>query len=177
MKKVCLLLTFVMGVIFSSYSQTIYYKQESTVDEYGVKSKGSGKVMCITFANSKRVCYPSDRNGNKTGQDQYIYKQTSDNGIHIYTSAIKEKVENLQASRNRNYGNYFGLMGTFSSQNGYDEGYYVGLSLSGFPTYKYSNDFSRLNISYKNSSNQTTKPTEVWVQVASPNEEPDDFMY
>lgn len=177
MKKVCILFAIVWGVIFSAYSQTFYYKQESTVDEYGVKSQGSGKIICITFVNSKRVCYPSDKNGNKTGQDQYLFKQTTASGVHLYTSAIKEKVEKLHATRNQNFGNYFGLMGTYNSQNGYEEGVYIALSTTGFPIYKYSNDFSRLNISYINGSNQQTKPTEVWVKVASPVEQTDDFMY
>lgn len=152
-------------------AQTYYYKQEALVNENGVKSRGSNQIICITFVNSKRVCYLSDQDGNLITNDQYAFRTTS-NGVHIYTSILKEKVENRKSQSNS-----FWTINPNAVQNAYEDGYYMGENMKGFPTYKYSNDFSRLNISYKNNSNVQTKPTEVYIRVSSPDEALDDSMY
>lgn len=174
MRRIFALVMLLFVVCMSSLNaQTYYYKQESLVNENGVKSKGNNQIICITFVNSKRVCYLSDKDGNLRGNDQYSFRTTS-NGVHIYTSILKEKVENR---RNQSQGYSSWGINPNAVQNAYEDGFYLGESMKGFPTYKFSNDFGRLNISYKNNSNVQTKPTEVYIKVASPNESFDDSMY
>lgn len=135
--------------------------------------KGNKSIICITFVNDKSVCYKSDRDGNLSDSDQFRFRQTTKNGVHIYTSIIKERVENRQ--RNQNQIGMFGYIDPNAIQNGYEQGFYTGYTLVGFPNYKFSNDFSKLNIMYTQGKQQ--KPTEVYVRVSEPTEQIDDSMY
>lgn len=171
-----LVLSFVLFTIstISVSGQTLFYQQESIVNSDGVKSKGNGNIICITFIKNKTICYPSDKNGNAQDQnDCYCYKQTLSNGVLLYTSLIKEKVENRN-SQPQQY-NWMGLY-NYNLSDSYENGYYTGKSMVGFPSYKFSSDLSRLNISYTKGSNGQ-KPTEVYVRVSSPNKPIDETMY
>lgn len=174
------LVMFILGCA-ELFSQTYFYQQESVVNEYGVKSKGNGQVICITFINNKGVCYPSDKNGNAENElSVYQFKGTLKNGVHLYTSVLKDRVDaRNEASRNRPAPRSWIEMYAQQNQNvgnAYENGYYLGQNLIGWPSYKFSSDFSRLNINYTKGQNGQ-KPTEVYVRISSPNKSVDETMY
>lgn len=171
MKKNVILLFLLLFVSFLSIqAQTYYYKQISLVDNNGVKRQGSERIECITFVNQKGVCYWSDKNGNQLrNQDSFVFRQTVSNGIHIYTSYVLENMQRRASQRSP----FSPFLNPNSVNDAYWDSYYGS---GGVPTYKFSRNFDRLNISYTKGS-VMQKPTEVWVRVSSPAEEFDGTMY
>lgn len=84
MKKLLFIyITLLFGVI-SVEAQTMFYKALFTVEELsGMKMSKKMNDMYITFANGKRPCYISDKNGKSTSAYACYYKG-EENGMYIY---------------------------------------------------------------------------------------------
>ena len=86
MKKSILISIFIAVVAAYGYGQTrqtYYYKHIENVDNNGVKTKGSGSMICITFTQNS--CYISDENGYiiKSGISSFTC-QNFDNKVYHY---------------------------------------------------------------------------------------------
>jgi len=164
MKKFIIL--FFLMVTFASIAdaQTYKYRHISNVDESGVKSKGSGTVIFVTFVDSKRLCYMSDTNGNakSNGAGAQQVFVTTKNNVHVYKS--KAEVWRDQGVTS----NPFMSDPTKAAAIAWRES-------SGYENYKFSSDYSRLNIATRggNSGNST----KVYERVTSDVSEEDSEMY
>ncbi|MDR1023429.1 MAG: hypothetical protein LBL94_09205 [Prevotellaceae bacterium] len=87
MKKVILISAFLGLATTYSYGQTYYYKCVASFDKDGVKS-ACDKLDIITFINNKRMCYPSDKDGNKlynaVAAVTFSFIETLNGSTHVY---------------------------------------------------------------------------------------------
>lgn len=161
----------------SVFSQTYYYKQVSLVDDYGVKRQGSNRILCMTFVNEKRMCYWSDKNGNNTSKyESFAYKSTNTKGVHLYESTLldvgRERIEDMRPGQD-----YFSMMAKISDMGRAErQGAHTARLVIGFPSFRFSNDFKRLNVIYTKGTSEK-KPTEVWERVTAAAESDDSDLY
>lgn len=174
------LLSLILLLIVTSlpvFSQTYYYKQVSKVDDYGVKSQGNNGICCMTFVNEKRICYWSDKSGNNNSKyESFAYKSTNTKGIHLYESTLlevgKQIIEDMRPGQD-----YFSMMGKMSDMNRAErKGAYTAGLVAGFASFRFSNDFKRLNVIYSKGT-MGKKPTEVWERVSAESEADNSELY
>lgn len=177
MNKLLFSILLLIVTSISAYSQTYYYKQVSLVDEYGVKRAGNNRILCISFVNERRMCYWSDKNGNNTSKyESFTYKSTNSKGVHLYESTLlevgKQKIEDRRPGQD-----YFSMMAKMSDMRRAERyGAHTAGMISGFASFRFSNDFKRLNVVYtKGTSGQ--KPTEVWERVNAAEEADNSDLY
>jgi len=93
MKRIHLILYFLVLAVSYGYGQTFYYQAVADIDKNGAKSKATGYCY-ITFINNKNVCYESDEDGYKSkpllsnpgvgsGEGNYYYRKTHE-GTLVY---------------------------------------------------------------------------------------------
>lgn len=140
-------------------SQTYCYKEVTVVDPNGARSKGSGKLMYITFIDDYRKCYASDRDGNdlrynSTYQFSFglmIFRQTNSKGIHVYDSIVKSWPRQV---------NYFSGDIVAAAKHGCVQG---DILMGGFFTYYFNSDFTRLNL--RRELDGSYSATSVWERI------------
>jgi hypothetical protein len=139
----------VLCAVHTAGAQTYQYRYLHTADNDGVKTKGSGSDVYVTFTNSQNVCYFSDRNGNKSEYDGvYHYNENS----LLYKSI--EYVYDVEAETKRKFPcqGYHQLMmfggGELKCMNcASAEGYIAGIRFSHGTTKLrliFSKDFTRM---------------------------------
>jgi hypothetical protein len=95
-RKIFLIPVVLLAVLCPAHTanaQTYQYRYLHTVDEDGVKTKGSGTNVYVTFTNSqKNVCYFSDKKGNREGDFTYRYIKKQDN-IFVYKCDVEAEAK------------------------------------------------------------------------------------
>ncbi|WP_425883587.1 hypothetical protein ACPYIV_14090 [Parabacteroides sp. ASD2025] len=166
MKKVLFIMTLMLIAACQCFGQTYFYKLDYFVDDNGIKSKGDGRTMYVTFINGRKMCYQSDKSGNiylrsngfnLVKVNEMVLKKTNSKGIHIYEELCKS------------WGNY----DIFSEEYGK----YWAAKTNGFTSYHFSNDFSRLNIVSEVRPSGLKDDTLVWVRISEESEGEDIDMY
>lgn len=166
MKKVLFVMTLILIAASQCFGQTYFYKLDCFVDNNGIKSKGDGRTMYITFVNGRRMCYKSDKSGNIYQRsngfnlvkvNEMVLKKTNSKGIYIYEELCKS------------WGNY----DTFSEK--YAK--YWAAKTNGFTTYLFSNDFSQLNIVFEVRPSGLKDDTQIWNRISEESEGEDIEMY
>ena len=177
MNKLLFLTLLLILTSLSAFSQTYYYKQVSVVDDYDVNRQGSNQIRCITFVKEKRMCYWSDKRGNNNSKyESFAYKSTSSKGVHLYKSTLldvgQEQIQDMRPGQD-----YLSMMARMSDMSRSErQGAYAAGLVMGFASFRFSNDFKRLNVVYSKGSSGKN-PTEVWERVTAAAEEDGDDLY
>lgn len=171
MKKVLFIMTLMLIAACQCFGQTYFYKLDYFVDDNGIKSKGDGRTMYVTFINGRKMCYQSDKSGNiyqrsngfnMVKVNEMVFEKTNSKGIHIYEELCK-------AWENENM---------FESlESSTKLGIYNAAKINGFYSYRFSNDFSRLNIVFEVRPSGLKADTQIWVRISEESEGEDIDMY
>ncbi|WP_295940131.1 hypothetical protein [uncultured Alistipes sp.] len=115
MKKLALLVIFILSIGVYCQAQTVYYQAYERVNSNGVKSPASGGKW-IAFQNNMNICYESNENGYAKNSMIPPYKFIrTHKGTHIYEC----RTPSIYSPYGNNYGNQ--LMGTYYFSNDFSQ--------------------------------------------------------
>ena len=168
MKRIILISVFASIALACAFGQTRYYEHTETVDANGVRTKGSGRGMYITFTSNS--CYRSDKDGH--GEKIHLLSHDYMNppwvAVHIYQYKGKQNdwhefvfdLLKLCENESKQAPSYMGIAIGSSRYSQCMAVVNQHLKNYRYHYYYFNSDYSRMNSKRDGSSN-----TEVWVRV------------
>jgi len=161
MKKNIFFLFLLSSITILVNAQTYVYKHTYSVNSYGEKERGSGRIVYYTFGNDFRTCMRSNEHGERKGEGRehsasyefntssnYYFEKTTNN-VHIYYGTAVREIRKKTNSPNSYRQQLEQLRDAVTANHSYETYKRNGVVL------KFSNDFSKLNIvPYSSDSNK-----------------------
>jgi hypothetical protein len=137
----------VLCLAHTANAQTYQYRYLHTVDEDGVKTKGSGTNVYITFTNSqKNVCYFSDKKGTKSEHEDIYRYVKNQNNTYTYMCDVEAEAKKKYPCTGNHFFDQWGEIKCMNCAS--VEGYVAGTRFAYGTTKLYlyfSTDFTRMN--------------------------------